>query len=428
MSEYSNIYDIVVDKGHLLRKIKEEIDFSFVNELLKKSYCEHFGRPAKEPELMFKILFLKKLYDISDEALIEQIRVNMAYKYFLGMQPEEEPVDSSLLSKFRKTRITLDMLEDMLKETVRQAIDKGLIKSTAIIVDSTHTHARYKHQSPTAILRQITKELRKEIYATDYDLSAVFPEKPEPTAELSEEIAYTQKLIEAVRTGIAKNGSNKSREFFKKAEELLKNEKIRELQSACDKDARIGHKKANSKFFGYKNHVAITEERIVVGVKVTNGAAGDGKQLPDLLAQTKENGIAVTEVIGDAAYSGNDNLEIAKQEEGGFDLVSKLHPGVTEPFEREGFTFNKDANTYVCQAGHAAIRCGRCFYKKERKTILTYYFSKKICVKCPLGAKCNLPKTSYSFDKEMMREVHKEQIEFQNSERFKARYRQRYKI
>jgi len=54
---------------------------------------------------MFKILFLKKLYDLSDEVLIESIKVNMAYKYFLELTPEEDTVDSSLLTKFRKTRI-----------------------------------------------------------------------------------------------------------------------------------------------------------------------------------------------------------------------------------------------------------------------------------------------------------------------------------
>lgn len=32
--------------------------------MLRKQYCEHFGRPAKEPEMMFKLLFLKKLYDL----------------------------------------------------------------------------------------------------------------------------------------------------------------------------------------------------------------------------------------------------------------------------------------------------------------------------------------------------------------------------
>ena len=130
LSEYAKLYDLIVGKEHLLRKIKDNIDFGFVNPMLKESYCEHFGRPAKEPEMMFKQEFLKKLYDLSDEALIENIKVNMAYKYFLGMNPEDEPVDPSLLTKFRKTRITQEILEEMLSETVRQAIEKRLDKIT----------------------------------------------------------------------------------------------------------------------------------------------------------------------------------------------------------------------------------------------------------------------------------------------------------
>ena len=50
------------------------------------------------------------------------------YKYFLDMEPEARMVDPSLLTKFRKTRITEDILEEMLKETIQQALDKGLIK------------------------------------------------------------------------------------------------------------------------------------------------------------------------------------------------------------------------------------------------------------------------------------------------------------
>jgi transposase len=130
LSLYRELYKIIVPKDHLLRKIKDNIDFCFVNPMLKESYCEHYGRPAKEPEMMFKLQFLKKLYDLSDEALIQNATVNMAYKYFLDLDPEDGIIDSSLLTKFRKTWITEDILEEMLKETIRQAIDKGLIKST----------------------------------------------------------------------------------------------------------------------------------------------------------------------------------------------------------------------------------------------------------------------------------------------------------
>lgn len=73
-------------------------------------------------------------------------------------------IDPSLLTKFRKTRITEDILEEMLKETIQQALDKKLIKSGTIIVDSTHTNASVRAKSPTQILRDMSKQLRKEIY------------------------------------------------------------------------------------------------------------------------------------------------------------------------------------------------------------------------------------------------------------------------
>ncbi len=111
ISLYRDLYDLIIPQNNLLRKIKESIDFSFINPILKESYSEHYGRPAKEPEMMFKLLFLKKVYDLSDERLVNNARVNMAYKYFLDLDPEDEMINSSLLTKFRKTRITEDILE-----------------------------------------------------------------------------------------------------------------------------------------------------------------------------------------------------------------------------------------------------------------------------------------------------------------------------
>lgn len=169
-SEYESLHDIVVPKDNILRKINETIDFSFVNEMLKDSYCFHFGRPEKEPEMMFKILFLKRMYDLSVQVLIDELSYNIAYKCFIGLAPEDKTIDSSLLTKFRKTRITEDILEDMLSETLKQAIEKGLIKSRAIIFDSTHSYNKNKFEIPTHILRRLTKALRHEIYNTEVDL------------------------------------------------------------------------------------------------------------------------------------------------------------------------------------------------------------------------------------------------------------------
>ena len=84
----------------------------------------------------------------------------------------------------------------MLRETVQQAIKKGVIKSTAIIVDSTHTTANARTKTVTQTLRELSKRLRREIYREMPEVSEKFPDKPGETAELTEEIEYTYRLLE----------------------------------------------------------------------------------------------------------------------------------------------------------------------------------------------------------------------------------------
>ena len=82
---------------------------------------------------------------------------------------------------------------------------------------------------------------------------------------------------------------------------------------SSDPDARIGHKAADSEFFGYKGHLAVTPERIVVAATMTSGEKGDGPELPELIRKAKENIPDLEEVVGDGAYSGQDNLECAER-------------------------------------------------------------------------------------------------------------------
>ena len=56
-------YEIVlleelVAEDHLLRKIDRAVDFSFIHDLCKDLYCPDNGRPAIEPELLFRMLFI----------------------------------------------------------------------------------------------------------------------------------------------------------------------------------------------------------------------------------------------------------------------------------------------------------------------------------------------------------------------------------
>lgn len=422
LSPYQGLYEAIIPRDHILRKLKDNIDFSFVNPMLRKQYCEHFGRPAKEPEMMFKLLFLKKLYDLSDERLISSAQTDMAYKYFLGLSPEDKMIDPSLLTKFRKTRITEDILEDMLKETIQQAIQKGLVKSGTIIVYATHTEAAVRAKSVTQVLRDLTRTLRKEIYKHEYDLSERFPEKPSIEADLSEEIAYTYELLEKIQGGVEASDNAELKALYNRIKELLDSDRIRQIRSKDDEDARFGHKTPTSTFFGYKTHIAMSDDRIITGIDVTDGSRPDGEQLPNLLEKSKRNGVAVKEIVGDMAYVSDGNLSFC--EEHNAELYARTNSAVAAAANAQ----LKDAHMMHCPAGHLAMRVEK-RNAANGNTYYNYCFSVKKCKACPMRDNCRVGKSKgRTYSVTCANDAHKARLEFESSEEFSAKLRIRHRI
>ncbi|MFK4472222.1 hypothetical protein ABH897_001945 [Paenibacillus sp. RC73] len=71
----------------------------------------------------------------------------------------------------------LNLLDMLVGKTVEIALEKGIIKSKVIIVDATHTKARYNQKSPRKILLDRSRKLRKAVYKADESLKAKFPVK-----------------------------------------------------------------------------------------------------------------------------------------------------------------------------------------------------------------------------------------------------------
>ena len=69
----------LVPKDHLLRKIDRVIDFEFIHEKVKDLYCADNGRPAVDPVVLFKMLFLGYLFGVrSERQLVREVQVNVA--------------------------------------------------------------------------------------------------------------------------------------------------------------------------------------------------------------------------------------------------------------------------------------------------------------------------------------------------------------
>ena len=97
---------------------------------------------------MFKYLLLKSIFDLSDVDIVERSKYDMSFKYFLGMAPEENVIEPSFLTKFRRLRLkNINILDMLINKTVEIALEKGIIKSKSIIVYATHTASRYSQKA-----------------------------------------------------------------------------------------------------------------------------------------------------------------------------------------------------------------------------------------------------------------------------------------
>lgn len=135
------IYDKVVSKEHLLRKIQQAIDFSFVNRECKDLYCLNNGRPGWSPMLMFKVVFLQFLYDLSDYAIEEELNDRLSFKMFVGLEVEEAPPDHSSISRFRD-RLGVERFKGIFNRIVKLARSQGIISDKLHIVDASDIKAK----------------------------------------------------------------------------------------------------------------------------------------------------------------------------------------------------------------------------------------------------------------------------------------------
>ena len=155
VSPYSSLYNIVVPKTHFFRQLTELCDFSFIHDELEKNYRPDFGRKAYSPIMIFKYLLLKDIYKLSDVDVVGRSLSDMAFKFFLGLAPEDSVIEPSSLTKFRKLRIKDDkLLGVLIQKSVQIALEHNLIKSKIFIVDATHTKSHYNHKKLQEILRK----------------------------------------------------------------------------------------------------------------------------------------------------------------------------------------------------------------------------------------------------------------------------------
>ena len=133
----------LVPDNHLLRNIDQYIDFEFIRDRVRHLYCSNNGRPALDPVVLFKMLFLGYLFGIrSERQLVREIQVNVAYRWFLRFNLTVKIPDASTLSQNRRRRFQDSRIyQEIFDEIVLQAMGYDLVGGEVLYTDSTHLKA-----------------------------------------------------------------------------------------------------------------------------------------------------------------------------------------------------------------------------------------------------------------------------------------------
>lgn len=163
-SEHQSLYDIIILADSKFRQLNDLIDFTVIRKELVKNYSPNMGRGAIDPIILFKYLLLKAMHPASDRDLVARSYTDMSYKYFLGFNPEDDVIDPSLLTVFRRQRMKdINLIDLLLRSTIDKAKALGLLASKKVLVDSTHTLSVFKRYTPSVAISHRSRELLQSI-------------------------------------------------------------------------------------------------------------------------------------------------------------------------------------------------------------------------------------------------------------------------
>lgn len=360
------IIEDLVPKDHLLRKIDSVVDFSFINEICKPYYCENNGRPAVEPVIMFKMLFIGYLFGIrSERRLVDEVNVNVAYRWFLGYGLTDKIPDASVIWQNRRRRFKgTDVAQQIFDSIVFQAMDLGLISGEVLYTDSTHLKAnasKSKFKNEEVIAASTSK------YFDDLDAEVE-----------ADRLAHGKKPLPEKRDDDDEGGIPPK----------TKNTKV----SVTDPDSGFMSRDRKPKGFFYLDHRTVDGYRgIITDTHVTPGNVNDMIPYIDRLDVQREKFDLNPRVVGlDAGYESSALLRQVAQR--GIEAAVGRRRGTYQKgsYGKYKFTYISEWDVYVCPMrtylGYSTTdRVGTKYYKADREK----------CGVCTLKEECLTSKQTH---------------------------------
>ena len=433
------VFEKLIPADHLLRQVKEVVDFEIFREKVKDRYSPDLGRGAEDPVRMIKIEFLEFLYNLSDREVLKQLQVNVAYRYFLDLSLDSRLPTSGLLSQFRQ-RLGADRHQSLFDEVVSQARQKKLVKDRLRLKDATHIIANVAIPSGIALIAQTRQKLLRSAKPYAKEQVSQEEEKAAQIHKISQDLSDAARLMMRLdhlkeivawadelqkQLGKPAGGPSPQRKRFDEAlalahrilEQADNPDKPDKIISTTDPDARRG--KHGDFYEGYQLDISLDADSEILTAVATPPAnqdeAANARNLIEQEEKAQGNDIQALSIDG-IGFRGD--VLRSLQNPQGLNLAVYVPP---RPFTNEAdgyftaqdFHLEEDGQILVCpNEEECRIRS-----RNSHNTGWQFSFKRSVCRQCSLLDQCmpalpakhgrNVTKNDYDAEYQAAREVAK---------------------
>lgn len=348
--------DDLVPEDHLLRIIDKAIDWTFIYDLVEDKYSADTGRPSMDPVTLIKIPFIQYLYGIkSMRQTIKEIEVNVAYRWFLGLDlGDKVPHFSTFGKNYTRRFKDTDLFEQIFKHILEECYRCHLVDPREVFVDATHVKARANN-----------KKMRKRI------------------AE-QEALFYEQMLRKEINEDREREGKNplKDKDNSNNPPSAGGGGDVKEIkESTSDPESGWFHKGEHKQVFAYAIETACDKHGWVLDYTVSPGNLHDSRTFKGLYDKIKNIGIKT--LIADAGYKTPAIAKLLID-----DNITPLFP-YKRPMTKQGFfkktdyAYDEYYDCYICPNNHTLeyTTTNRDGYREYKSCGIT-------CANCPYLSQC----------------------------------------
>jgi IS5 family transposase len=307
---FQNRLENIINIEHPLIKLSKQINWPFIEEKFGAVYVPDKGRPALPTRLMVGLHYLKGMFSLSDESVVEGFLENPYWQYFCGFEffVHELPLDSSSMTRWRK-RAGTKGFENMLSETLAVAERTGELKQkdfNRVNVDTTVQEKNVTFPTDAKLLSKgielIARNSRREGIALRQSYVRLAKKQLRDSSRYAHarKFKLAEKCVRTLRTylgRILRDVTRKAPDISESFSKVIERAKRIYSQKKTDKDklysyfapevSCIAKGKAHKKYeFGCKTSIVNTSQgNWIVGGSACHGNPFDGHTLAGSLQQ-----------------------------------------------------------------------------------------------------------------------------------------------